>query len=84
MTKTVQCDRCHKEGSALTSPPYPGPLGIEIQSQRCAACWSEWLQTEVMVINELKLNFMDPASQDILIGHMREFMALDSPSTEKS
>ena len=74
MPKTVQCDRCHKEGSALASAPYPGPLGIEIQSRRCASCWSDWLHAEVMVINELKLNFMDPASQNILIGHMRLFL----------
>jgi Fe-S cluster biosynthesis and repair protein YggX len=78
MTETVNCGRCHKEGEKITSPPYPGDLGLEIQSQRCASCWAEWLHAEVMVINELKLNFMDPASQDILIGHMREFLLLDS------
>ena len=80
MIETIQCGRCHKEGSAIPSPPYPGALGLEIQSQRCAKCWSEWLQAEVMVINELKLNFMDPASQDILIGQMREFLVLEPPA----
>jgi len=30
-----------------------------------------------MVINELRLNFMDPASQEILEKHMREFLMLD-------
>jgi Fe-S cluster biosynthesis and repair protein YggX len=29
---------------------------------------------EVMVINELRLNFMDPASQETLNRHMREFL----------
>jgi Fe-S cluster biosynthesis and repair protein YggX len=29
---------------------------------------------EVMVINELRLNFMDPASQEILNQHMRDFL----------
>ena len=32
---------------------------------------------EVMVINELQLNFMDPRSQDILAGQMREFLCLE-------
>jgi Fe-S cluster biosynthesis and repair protein YggX len=81
---TVQCGRCHKEGLKIPSAPFPGALGLEIQSQRCASCWGEWLQAEVMVINELKLNFMDPASQDILTGHMREFLVLEAPPTQES
>lgn len=31
-----------------------------------------------MVINELRLNFMDPESQEILARAMREFLTLDS------
>jgi Fe-S cluster biosynthesis and repair protein YggX len=33
-----------------------------------------------MVINELKLNFMEPTAQEILTSHMREFLALDGTS----
>jgi Fe-S cluster biosynthesis and repair protein YggX len=29
-----------------------------------------------MVINELRLNFMDPAAQETLTAHLREFLAL--------
>jgi Fe-S cluster biosynthesis and repair protein YggX len=29
---------------------------------------------EVMVINELRLNFMDPGAQEVLSKHMREFL----------
>jgi Fe-S cluster biosynthesis and repair protein YggX len=29
-----------------------------------------------MVINELRLNFMDPRSQEVLTQHMREFLGL--------
>ena len=32
---------------------------------------------EVMVINELRLNFMAPKSQDILIKQLRDFLCLD-------
>ena len=32
---------------------------------------------EVMVINELRLDFMDPKSQDTIVRHMREFLCLD-------
>ena len=29
-----------------------------------------------MVINELKLNFMDPDAQETLVQHLRKFLAL--------
>jgi len=29
-----------------------------------------------MVINELRLNFMDPAAQEVLNAHLREFLNL--------
>lgn len=76
---TVSCVRCQRQAPAVVDPAYPGPLGDEIRAKVCADCWSEWQAGEVMVINELRLNFMDPKSQDILVRHMREFLALDGP-----
>ena len=78
-----QCLRCGKAEPRLTAAPVPGPAGEEIGDKICAACWHEWTQAEVMVINELRLNFMDPKSLEILERHMREFLLLDgSPGTE--
>jgi Fe-S cluster biosynthesis and repair protein YggX len=54
----------------------PGAAGREVQAQVCADCWAEWGRSEVMVINELRLNFMDPAAQEVLNRHMREFLHL--------
>ena len=72
---TVECARCGRsDAPALTRPPLPGKLGAEIQQRVCADCWAEWQKVEVMVINELRLNFMDPASQETLNRHMREFL----------
>ena len=55
----------------------PGALGATIVQGICAECWEEWTRAEVMVINELRLNFMDPAAQQTLERHMREFLLLD-------
>jgi Fe-S cluster biosynthesis and repair protein YggX len=79
-TATVTCRRCGKEGPALGRAPQPGPLGAEIQATVCADCWKEWERAEVMVINELRLNFMDPEAQKVLERHMREFLAFDAPA----
>jgi Fe-S cluster biosynthesis and repair protein YggX len=78
---TVDCSRCHRLAApALRKPPLYGPMGKELQAKVCADCWAEWQKAEVMVINELRLNFMDPASQEILTRHMREYFLLDPPT----
>lgn len=77
---TVHCARCGRtEAPALARPPLRGPVGEEIRARVCADCWAEWQNAEVMVINELRLNFMDPGSQQILDKHMREFLLLEPP-----
>ncbi len=78
----VQCVRCGQEREAIQEVPYSGDLGEEIGAKVCAVCWQEWQQAEIMVINELKLDFMDPRANEILIQHLREFLALSSPTTK--
>ena len=73
----VTCRRCGETRAALPRRPMPGDLGATIQATVCAQCWEEWTKAEVMVINELRLNFMDPAAQQTLVQHMREFLLLD-------
>ena len=73
----ILCARCGETASGVVNPPYPGELREELQSRVCQNCWAEWLKLEVMVINELQLNFMDPKALDVLVGHMREFLCLD-------
>jgi Fe-S cluster biosynthesis and repair protein YggX len=77
---TVTCRRCGQEGPALPRAPLPGELGTAIGATICADCWREWERAEVMVINELRLNFMDPEAQQVLERHMREFLFLESPA----
>jgi Fe-S cluster biosynthesis and repair protein YggX len=77
MARTVTCSRCRREHAALERrPPLPAPLADEVVARVCAECWSEWEQNEVKVINELRLNFMDPRSADLLHQQLREFLAL--------
>jgi Fe-S cluster biosynthesis and repair protein YggX len=75
MAATVQCTRCGRpEAPPLARQPLPGPRGAEIREKICADCWNEWQKMEVMVINELRLNFMEPAAQETLTRHMRDFL----------
>ena len=76
----ILCSRCATRPAGLERPPFRGALGEELQRRVCPLCWEEWKRAEVMVINELKLNFMEPTAQEILTSHMREFLALDGIS----
>ena len=76
MAKTVDCSRCHKTRAALSTAPLPGELGDEIATRVCSPCWEEWKEQEVRVINELRLNFMDPHSNDVLERHLKKFLGL--------
>ena len=73
------CARCSRTTGRLDRAPVPGPTGAEIQARVCGACWSEWERMEVMVINELRLNFMDPRAAGILNEHMRQFLMIEEP-----
>ena len=77
----IECARCGRSAASPSDVPYGGELGEEIRRRTCAACWDEWLAQEVMVINELRLNFMDPESQDVLVRHLREFLNLGADSS---
>ncbi len=77
--------RCHRCGRSATPPanvPQPEQLADEIRSKVCVDCWREWEAAEVMVINELHLNFMDPRAGEVLERNLREFLRLDEAPPE--
>lgn len=76
MPAQIHCRRCERVVDALARPPYPGPLGQEIAATVCRECWNLWRENEVRVINELRLNFLDPAAQTQLEQRLREFLRL--------
>lgn len=73
-TLDAPCARCGQQRERLERAPYPGPLGEEIATRVCRPCWDEWREMEVRVINELRLNFMEPDSQAKLDRQLRAFL----------
>lgn len=72
----VKCLRCGETRSGLERAPYPDALGREIAEKICAACWEECKRTQVMVINEYRLDLSDPRAQEILERATRDFLGL--------
>jgi Fe-S cluster biosynthesis and repair protein YggX len=82
--KTLLCARCARpDAPALTSPPIPGALGEEIMARTCADCFSTWEAEEVRIINELRLNFMDPKAAEVLEQQMRAFLLAGAKSRQQ-
>lgn len=72
----VFCSKLGKWAPPAQKVSWGGKLGASIRANVSDEAWQEWMKMEVMVINELRLNFMDPKSQDVLIAQMRQFLAL--------
>lgn len=70
----VTCSRCGSEGTGLERPPIPGRTGELIGRQVCAACWKEWLSTQVKYINEYRLNPLDPKHFEFLMAQAKTFL----------
>lgn len=77
MPAPLRCHRCKKEAPSIEDAlPLPDDLERLVREHVCAACWREWQDMEIIVINELRLNFMDPAAQGALHQRMKEFFEL--------
>ncbi len=73
---TITCARCGATCEGLAAPPLPTPVGREVQARTCPACWKAWLATQVMIINEYRLNLIDPEVRQRLEAEMRRFLGL--------
>jgi len=69
----VQCSKLQREAEGLEQQPYPGDLGKRIFKNISKQVWQDWLRQQTMLINEYRLNPMDPKSRRFLEGEMEKF-----------
>ena len=77
MSRTVFCRKYQKELEGLPAPPYPGPRGKDIFEHVSRQAWMDWLKHQTLLINEKRLNLLDPATQTFLQGEFDKFIAGD-------
>jgi Fe-S cluster biosynthesis and repair protein YggX len=75
----ITCTRCGQQ-SETTAPahrvPFTGPSKERVASGICGPCWKEWEGMEVKVINEYRLNFLDPQHREMLKKACLDFLKL--------
>ncbi len=74
MARTVQCVYLGKEAEGLDFQLYPGELGKRIFDSISKQAWGEWQKKQTMLINEKKLNMMDPEHRKLLEQEMVNFL----------
>lgn len=74
MGRTVQCVKFGREAEGLDFPPWPGELGKRIYENISKEAWALWLQHQTMIINEYRLNAMDPKARELIATEMEKFL----------
>lgn len=73
MTRMVHCAKLGKEAEGLAAPPYPGELGQRIFEHVSKEAWQLWMRQQTMLINEYRINVIDPKGRAFLEAEMEKF-----------
>ncbi|HET7329901.1 oxidative damage protection protein [Dyella sp.] len=74
MSRTVHCAKLGIDAEGLDFAPWPGPLGQRIFAEISKPAWQQWLAHQTMLINEYRLNPLDPKARQFLGGEMEKFL----------
>ncbi len=74
MSRTVRCVKLGREAEGLDYAPWPGELGKKIYDNISKEAWQQWVQHQTMIINEYRLNPMDPKAKELIVTEMEKFL----------
>ncbi|MCL6480972.1 MAG: oxidative damage protection protein [Firmicutes bacterium] len=72
-TRMVKCVKFGKELPGLERPPWSGELGQRIYEHVSQEAWKLWIEFSKMIMNEYRLNPLDPQSHKIMEEQMEKF-----------
>jgi Fe-S cluster biosynthesis and repair protein YggX len=71
--RVVKCVKFGKEMPGLDRVPWRGELGKRVFENVSKDAWKLWIEHSKMVMNEYRLNPLDPNSQKIMEEQMEQF-----------
>ncbi|GAA5130024.1 oxidative damage protection protein [Thalassotalea piscium] len=74
MSRMVFCQNLKKETEGLRFQLYPGDVGKRIFDNISQEAWTNWQKKQTMLINEHKMNMMNPDDRAILEKHMINYL----------
>ncbi len=66
MARMVNCIKLGREAEGLDLPPMPGDLGRRLYENVSKEAWQQWIRLQTMLINENRLNLVDPKARKYL------------------
>lgn len=72
-TRMVQCVKFGKEMPGLERVPWRGELGKRVYENVSKDAWKLWIEYSKMLMNEYRLNPIDPNSHKIMEEQMEQF-----------
>lgn len=73
MSRTVNCVKLGREAEGLEFPPYPGEMGKRLWENVSKEAWQMWLGHQTMLINEYRINPLDPKARKFVEGEMEKY-----------
>ncbi len=74
MSRTVFCQFLEKEAEGLSFQLYPGEIGKRIFDNISKEAWQQWQKKQTMLINEKKMNMMNPDDRAFLEQAMVDYL----------
>ena len=74
MSRIIFCHYLKKEAEGLDFQLYPGEIGKRIFNEISKEAWALWMSKQTMLINEKKLNTMNPEDRQYLQQEMSNFL----------
>lgn len=74
MARTIFCTHLNKEADGLDFQTLPGELGKKVFENISKEAWAMWMSKQTMLINEKKLNLIDPNDRILLEKNMNAFL----------
>jgi Fe-S cluster biosynthesis and repair protein YggX len=74
MARQVFCEHLKKEADGLDFQLYPGELGKRIFDNISKEAFTDWQKKQTMLINENKLNMMEPNDRKFLEEKMEAYL----------
>ena len=71
---TLLCQKLNQIHPKLDKAPIPGDLGQKILNHISKPAWDEWTMQQTTLINEYRLNPMDPKTKQYLYDTMINFL----------
>ncbi len=82
MSRVVNCIKLGHEAEGLDRQPYPGELGKRIFENVSKEAWQMWVRQQTMLINEYRINPIDPNARKFLEEQMEQFFFSDAVASD--